>query len=432
MPSWADTDVGDGCACEFGEAVEVGACVLGELVPGIAFGGVALPAGESFVDGDDAVPGVAVGGWVFVFLTIDFVVGADVDHFPFVESIETSDGQSGDSIDHAGVAHEDDVEPAAGASAAGGRSEFATESMEVFPKFLIVGRERAGSDAGGVGFADSYDRLDGEGRKAGSGGATSRSGVRGSDEGVGAKVDVEEGALGAFEENHFFRFPCLVNDGDDVGDVRTEPVERGRDGVDDAVYGEGRETEGLENGVGFRDTDFEEFTELLGANGVSETDSFAVGLVRVGGADATLGGADFFIAELGLTGGIEFAVKRKNEVGAIRDEELLGVDGDALAFEGGDFLAKADGVEDDAVADDVLLTRPENAGGDEMEDVFFAFDDDSVSCVGAALAANDKIGIFGEQVDDFSFSFIAPLEAYDYGIHGPHAARIRPRGEEVQ
>lgn len=114
----------------------------------------------------------------------------------------------------------------------------------------------------------------------------------------------------------------------------------------------------------------------------------------------------------------------EDEVRTVGDEELLGIDGDALAFEGGDFLAKADGVEDDAIANHVLLAWPENAGGDEVEDVFLALDDDGVPCVCAPLAADDQVGIFGEQVYDFAFSFISPLEAYDYGIHGPDAARM--------
>ncbi|GHC63089.1 hypothetical protein GCM10007100_33160 [Roseibacillus persicicus] len=59
-----------------------------------------------------------------------------------------------------------------------------------------------------------------------------------------------------------------------------------------------------------------------------------------------------------------------------------------------------------------------------MEDVFFVFNDDGVTRVRAPLAAHDQVSIFSEQIYDFPFSFITPLEAYDYGIHGPKAARI--------
>ena len=51
-----------------------------------------------------------------------------------------------------------------------------------------------------------------------------------------------------------------------------------------------------------------------------------------------------------------------------------------------------------------------------MEDIFFTADDNRVSCVVAALAADDDVGFIREEVDDFSFSFIAPLGADENGV----------------
>jgi hypothetical protein len=51
-----------------------------------------------------------------------------------------------------------------------------------------------------------------------------------------------------------------------------------------------------------------------------------------------------------------------------------------------------------------------------VEDIFFAFDDNGVAGVVAALAADDDIGFIREEIDDFSFSFIAPLGANENGI----------------
>ena len=48
-----------------------------------------------------------------------------------VESIDIGDGEPGDSVDHAGKAQQDRVEPAATAWAPGGGTKLATEIVEV-------------------------------------------------------------------------------------------------------------------------------------------------------------------------------------------------------------------------------------------------------------------------------------------------------------
>ena len=84
-----------------------------------------------------------------------------------------------------------------------------------------------------------------------------------------------------------------------------------------------------------------------------------------------------------------------------------------------DFLDEAGGVEDDAIADDADFARPKDAGWDEVENVFDAGADDGVAGVVAALRADDDIGFVREEIDDFSFAFVAPLGSDDDGIwHG--------------
>jgi len=79
-------------------------------------------------------------------------------------------------------------------------------------------------------------------------------------------------------------------------------------------------------------------------------------------------------------------------------------------------LTKADGIHHDAVTDDALLI-PKNARRDEVKDVFFAFGNDCVPGVISALSPDDEIGFFGEEIDNFAFSFVAPLEAANDGVH---------------
>jgi hypothetical protein len=77
-----------------------------------------------------------------------------------------------------------------------------------------------------------------------------------------------------------------------------------------------------------------------------------------------------------------------------------------------EFGPKDDCVEDDAIAYYVKDVRVENAAGHLMKDVLDSVEGEGVSGVGAALEAG--YGIVGrcEDVYDFAFAFIAPLEAY--------------------
>ena len=71
----------------------------------------------------------------------------------------------------------------------------------------------------------------------------------------------------------------------------------------------------------------------------------------------------------------------------------------------------------------------------QAQDEFLAVDDEGMGRVVAALKAHDYVGVGGEQVNNFTFTFIAPLRT-DHGnsLHSRcpgrsrcAADRIRPR-----
>jgi hypothetical protein len=51
-----------------------------------------------------------------------------------------------------------------------------------------------------------------------------------------------------------------------------------------------------------------------------------------------------------------------------------------------------------------------------MQDVFFALDVNGVPGIVASLSSDDYISFLGQNVDDLTFAFIAPLGAHEYGI----------------
>ena len=84
------------------------------------------------------------------------------------------------------------------------------------------------------------------------------------------------------------------------------------------------------------------------------------------------------------------------------------------AFEFADFFLQRGRRQHDAVADQAQHAFAQDAGRDQVQHRLLAFDDQRVAGVVAALETRDRADAFGQQIDDFSFAFVAPLRAEDY------------------
>ncbi len=58
-----------------------------------------------------------------------------------------------------------------------------------------------------------------------------------------------------------------------------------------------------------------------------------------------------------------------------------------------------------------ILLLAQDAGRDEVQDVFLLADEDRVAGVVAALRADDDVRLLGQHVNDLAFAFVAPLGA---------------------
>jgi len=119
----------------------------------------------------------------------------------------------------------------------------------------------------------------------------------------------------------------------------------------------------------------------------------------------------------------------------------------ARLFECVGLLDQREGIEDDAVSDDAVHVRVEDARRNQMEDELMGADPDGVPGVVAALVAGDDLEVVGDDVDDLALAFIAPVDAHDCEIlpvivHGhrsvcgtragfPGALGRRPRSGEL-
>ena len=86
-------------------------------------------------------------------------------------------------------------------------------------------------------------------------------------------------------------------------------------------------------------------------------------------------------------------------------------DVDASAGEHFDFFEDRRRIDHDTRRDQIQNVVVDDAAGNMVKLVNFIADDDSVAGIGAAQIPYNKILTFGQQVDQFAFGFIAPLEA---------------------
>ena len=69
------------------------------------------------------------------------------------------------------------------------------------------------------------------------------------------------------------------------------------------------------------------------------------------------------------------------------------------------------GRDDAAVANDIQLTLVEDTGGNGAKNEFLAVEDDGMTSVGTAGKTCHDVVFGSEDIDDFSFSFVAEYDA---------------------
>jgi hypothetical protein len=90
-----------------------------------------------------------------------------------------------------------------------------------------------------------------------------------------------------------------------------------------------------------------------------------------------------------------------------RELEAAAVDAHAARAQALDLLEELERVDGDAVADHVDLARVQDAGRDQVQDVFLAPHHDRVPGVGAALVAHDHVGVARHPVDQLALALVA-------------------------
>ena len=153
-------------------------------------------------------------------LAIEFVGDAHLDLIEFIEHVELGDRQAIEAVHLHRIAANHAVKPAAATATAGGGAVFPAPVAEVvIEAALQFGGEGALAHPGGVSLGHANHPVN-QGRahaRPDAGSAGDR--VRGRDVGVGAVVEVEQGALGALKQDVLAGPGRLVDRADAVDDV---------------------------------------------------------------------------------------------------------------------------------------------------------------------------------------------------------------------
>ncbi len=155
--------------------------------------------------------------------------------------------------------------------------------------------------------------------------------------------------------------------------------------------------------------------EIVAVKQVGHADAAARSFVLIAGADAARSGADRNLARNGFADFFDKPVSRQQNLAAIADAELV-CDVDSGFGQLADLFEQGERVDHEPVADDGDFAGVQNTAGDQAKDEFPVADLYGVAGVVAALKPNDVVVSAGEQIDELSFAFVAPLCAEDDDI----------------
>lgn len=162
------------------------------------------------------------------FDTVNLVLGSNLDLLELIQNIKFGQVETGVTVDHGRVLHDDQVEPTATSSSTSDDTVLGSDLLQSLSNGVELLRgERSTTDSGGVGLDDTNDLLDGEGRDTQTGNDTTDRGSRRGDVGVRSVVNVEHERVGTFHEDSLARSEGLVHEGRAIDNVGSKSLSKG-------------------------------------------------------------------------------------------------------------------------------------------------------------------------------------------------------------
>ena len=317
------------------------------------------------------------------------------------------------------------IEPAAAALAPGrGPVLLAAFTEPGADPIRQLGRERPAPDPGEIRLHDSDDVVDlGRGHPA----ADTRSGSRGIGRGdirVGPVVEIQEGALRAFEEHLGAIGQRILDQPGRIGHQAAEGLSPA-DGL--AVQGIDVETPGRasaqagEERLLLGDDPLEPGSQSRGIEQVLDPQPDAQRAVGIRRTDTTASRADFPLGQPILHRAVEGQVVRHDDVRPIAHPESVGPD--PATVEHGDLVEEDARIEDDAVTDHGRHVGMEHPRRHEVQLEHLLAEGDRVAGVVTALVADDIRTRLRQDVDRLALALVAPLEPDEHGSRHQRATK---------
>ena len=293
---------------------------------------------------------------------------------------------------------------------------------------LELSRERSLTHTGGVGLGHSNDPVD-QGRTNPSANAGStRHRVGGGHIGVGAVIEIQQGALGPFKQD-VFAGPRGVMDG--AGAIHHMAGEAA------AVVGvfsnhllgiEGvNAIELLELQVFRSQWPLQSLAQQLLIEQIDHAQTTALGLVGIGGADATAGGANALVTALLLHRLIQQAVIRERHMGGGGHLEAAGIN--VVAGKHLKLAQQHLGINHRAGTNQAGGVGIQDSRRDQVQLEHLTINNDGVPCVDPALISDNNVGRAAEQIGDLSLALVTPLSTDDDNV-GQSKGDSGPQSEQ--
>src|SRR5262249_48580496 len=155
------------------------------------------------------------------------------------------------------------------------------------------------------------------------------------------------------------------------------------------------------------------FAKNLLVQQVDEANAYPGHLVFVGRTNAPASGADATLSAQTLAREVDRFMIRGNEVRSFANLEERRVQQTPLSLQGIDLFPQHLRINHHAVADHAYLASVQHPRRDQSDDGLFPANHQGMTRVIAALKSDNDIGLAGQQIYDFPFAFIAPLNT-DY------------------
>ena len=140
---------------------------------------------------------------------------------------------------------------------------------------------------------------------------------------------------------------------------------------------------------------------------VADPDAGTGIFIHVAGTNAAFGGADFGISQSCFLQFILLFVIRKHHMGPVADQQIAGVH--TFGLHVGNFLQHHTGIDNNSVPQDAGLVLVQNAAGQQAQLEFHIVDHNRMTGIGTAGITDYCIGLLGQIIYDFAFTFVPPL-----------------------